>query len=163
MISLLNLQLNPLKKSSWCDSDHSNCGKLCISGTMCIHSAFEIAKSQRHLPDGHQRLAKPEGSAQATRSPFAVLSPLRSFTPNMKAREWQATQSVLSRTASKQAKTSRLKALSYYSSWPSTFVECLNDDWHVHAGRTIAAASALQVSSAQVGIKISCSSQAVSY
>ena len=86
-----------------------------------------------------------------------------SFTPNTKSREWQATQSVLSRTASKQAKTSRLKALSYYSSWLSSFVACLNDDWHVHAGRTIAAASALQMSSAQVGIKITCSSQAVSY
>ena len=73
MIWLLNLQLNLLKKSRWSECD--SCGKLCISVAMCMHSAFEIAKRQRHLPDGHQRPAKPDGSAQAPRSPFSVLSP----------------------------------------------------------------------------------------
>ena len=121
-----------------------------------MHSAFEIAKCQRHLPDGHQRLAKPKGSAQAPRSPFSVLSPLRSVTPNAKLWEWHKQRNLFwVELHQKQAKTSRLKALSHYSSWPSSFEVCLNPDWHVHAGRTITAASALQMSSDHVGRNLS--------
>ena len=80
-IWLQNLRLNLLKKSS--RSECVNCGKLCIFVIMCMHFAFEIAKRQRHLPDsdGHQRLGKRAGSAQAPQSlPFSVLSPLHHST-----------------------------------------------------------------------------------
>ena len=72
----------------------------------------------------------------------------------------------LESNCTKTSENIKTESVSHYSSRSIYFAACLNDDWHVgshvHAGRTIAAASALQISSHQVGMKIACSSQAKS-
>ena len=90
----------------------------------------------------------------STSAPIAIFGAFAiaiSYAKREIMRVTQATQSVLSRTAPKTSENIK----THFSSWPSSFEVCLNPDWHVHAGRTITAASALQMSSDHVGRNLS--------
>ena len=125
---------------------------------MCIHSVFEIAKSQGTCRADTKGWQSQQAQHKRHNHCHDWCFAIAIIYTKCEITRFTSNAICLSRTAPKQAKTSRLKALSHYSSWPSCFAACLNDDWHVHAGRTITAASALQI-----GMKIACSSGKVCF
>ena len=136
---------------------------------MCIHSAFEIAKGQGTFPTDTKGWQSEQAQHKRHEHHFRCFRH-QLFAPNAKSRECLTSNVIcLESNCAKTSENIKTEALFHYASWSSCFAACLNDDWHVgshvHASKTIAAASALQISSRLVRINIACSSQArsVSY
>ena len=150
-IWLQNLRLNPLKKSSW--SECVNCGKLRISVTLLCSFCHILRLKLLQVIAPCWRTPKAGKASRLSTSAMITIFGAFGITIYTKREITGVTSNAIcfESNSSKTSENIKTEVLSHYSSWSSCFVACLNDNWHVgshvHAGKTIAAASALQISS----------------